>query len=35
MTKFNNLSQIDRRDELILGFIAGFAPLLGLAAMLY
>ena len=28
-------SQLDRRDEVILGIVAAFIPLLGIAAMLY
>ncbi len=35
MNHINPLSLLDGRDELILGVIAGFIPLFGLAAMLY
>jgi hypothetical protein len=33
MIKRNLINELDRRDELILGLLAGFIPLLSLAMM--
>ena len=35
MNQINSLSQLDRRDEIILAIVASFIPMLGFAAMLY
>ena len=35
MTNLNMLKQLDNRDEFILSLIAGFIPLIGLAAMIH
>lgn len=33
MIKLKLIKQLDRRDELVLGLLAGFIPLLSLAAL--
>ena len=35
MNEINSLAMLDRRDEIILGILAGFFPLFALAAMIY
>ena len=35
MNQINSLSQLDRRDEIILAIVASIIPMLAFAAMLY